>query len=149
MPEDLIAINCVSCHARDATVEGAYPELPLEYPDDVFAIAISQEIVPNSQEIKAASLHAHAPSMSLVLIVIAGLALLTRLPAGLVGGIVAISAIGLLADSFGQWISASYAEAVYAIVIGGFAYTSGVSLLGVLVILDCWYPRTPAPAESA
>lgn len=143
-PAEIIAVSCLTCHARGATAEGAYPRLPLEYWDDVRAIAYSIDVQPNDRAIIIASLHAHAPSMAMILIVIGSLALLTRFPNWLTGSILTLSALGLLADMGGQWLAATNAAWVYAIVAGGFAYSAGTTLLGLFAIIGCWLPRAKA-----
>lgn len=141
MPADLIAASCVSCHARSATGPDAYPSLPLEYPDDVFAVAESRVLLPKDPAIIIQSLHAHAPSMATCTIALALLAGLTRWPRALVGLVVSVAAIGLLADLSGQWLARTHNPAwTWAILVGGFCAAAGVGLLGLLTLADLWLP---------
>jgi len=77
-PADILFDNCVSCHTRDASGPDAAPAVPLKYLDDVRAVSVSREVKPNSRQIVATSLHTHAPTMSIVLLVVAGLGAMTR-----------------------------------------------------------------------
>lgn len=142
MPADIIAISCVSCHSRGAAGEDAYPSVPLDYSDDVFAIAQSKEILPKDPKIIIQSLHAHMPAMATCSIALAILAGFTRWPRALVGLLVTVTAVGLVADFAGQWFARTHAAGwTWAIVLGGFAATGGVSLLGLLAVADAWLPR--------
>lgn len=142
MPADIIAASCLGCHARSATGDGAYPQLPLEYPDDVFAVAVSREILPKDPAIIVQSLHAHAPSMATVTLVLSLLAGMTRWPRVLVGLLVSVTAAGLLADLSGQYLARVHdARWTWAIVVGGFAASAGVGLLALLVVMDAWVPH--------
>lgn len=150
VPSDIIAASCVSCHARSATGPDADPKLPLEYPDDVFAQAQSSEILPKDPKIVVQSLHAHAPSMATVAIVVALLAALTRWPRLLVGFVVAVAGVGLLGDLGGQWVARSTGAVawVWVIVVGGFMAALGVGLLGLMVVLDVWWPNRDKKQET-
>lgn len=141
MPADIIAASCLSCHARSATGEGTFPKLPLEYPDDVFAAAQGRELLPKDPAIIIQSLHAHAPSMATVTLMLALLAGMTRWPRTLVGLVVAATAAGLLADLSGQYLARVHDPRwTWAIVGGGFAASGGVGLLALLVVMDAWVP---------
>ncbi len=150
MPADIIAISCVECHARGATGEDAAPDIPLEYPDDVFDLALSKDIRPKDMELIVQSLHAHAPSMSVIAIVIAALAACTRWPRAIVGAIVALAGVGLLADLAGQPLARAHDAAwTWAIVLGGGVSSICVGLLGAMTILDLCLPagRKSPPGE--
>ena len=150
MPSDIIAAACMNCHARGATGPDADPGLPLEYPDDVFAQAQSREILPKDPAVVIQSLHAHAPSMATVTIVIALLAGLTRWPRAAVGLMVALAGVGLLGDLGGQWLARSTGSSlwVWVVVVGGFASSLGVALMGVMVLVDLWLPGTKKDAAA-
>lgn len=148
-PAEIIAANCVSCHARGATGDDAYPQLPLEYWDDISPIIASVDVQPNDRAIIAASIHAHAPSMAVILIVLVLAASMTRMSGLLTAGVAALSSIGLLADMAGQWFAASFEPLVYAIVGGGFVYSAGVGLLGVVVLIDCVIPACRKAGTAA
>jgi mono/diheme cytochrome c family protein len=140
-PAEIIAGSCVSCHARGATGEGAYPALPLEYWNDVQKVAISRTITPKDVRVVAASTHAHAPAMSMVLILLILLASMTRAPRWVVGVVAGVSGPALLADLSGQWLARVHGDFVYAIVAGGAISSAGVAVLGLVVMLDLVVPR--------
>lgn len=139
-PAEIIAANCLSCHARNATGEGTYAKLPLEYWDDIQPIAYAKDIQPTTPEIVAMSQHTHAPSMAIVLIGLSLLGAMSRAPRALVGLIVLVGAAGLLADMSGWWLARSNEVWVYAIVGGGAAYSGATGLVGLIVVLDCLIP---------
>jgi hypothetical protein len=152
-PAEIIATNCISCHARSASGDDAYPRLPLEYFDDISPLAVSREISPVPTDILAMSQHTHAPVMAVILMVVALLAAMTRAPRALIGLVVFAGAAGLLADMSAWWLSRLDDRWVYAIVVGGFAYALGTGLAGLAVIIDCIIParraRPTPPAENA
>ena len=149
MPADIIAVSCLDCHARDATGnsagEHAVPEMSLEYAEEVFALADSTRILPKDPENIVRSLHAHAPSMAVCTMMLALLGGMTRFPRPLIGAVVLVAAVGLIADLAGQYLArVSVREWTYAIVLGGFAASAGVTLLGLAVVIDALIPRTKA-----
>lgn len=139
-PAELIAENCLSCHARNATGPDAYPQMPLEYFDDIRPLAISREVNPTTIEIIAMSQHTHAPVMGVILIVLVLLGAMSRAPRSLVGVVALAGAAGLLADMAAWWLARANDIWVYAIVGGGFAYSASTGLIGLIVLLDCIIP---------
>jgi hypothetical protein len=139
-PAELIAMNCLSCHARNATGPDAYPEMPLEYFDDIQPLAISREINPTTTDIIAMSQHTHAPVMAVILLVLGLVGVMTRAPKALVGLITLVGAIGLGADMAAWWLARLDDTWVYAIVGGGFAYSASTGLVGLIIIIDCLIP---------
>ena len=139
-PSEIIAMRCLSCHTRTATGPDAYPEVSLEYWDDIQKLAISKDIQPAGENIVAMSQHVHAPMMSIVLIVLGLLSMMTRFNRKFLGLIVCLAGLGLLVDMVGWWITREIAGFAYAVVIGGGLYALGTSFIGVLVILDCLVP---------
>ncbi|VAX42825.1 hypothetical protein MNBD_PLANCTO03-2328 [hydrothermal vent metagenome] len=141
MPEEIIAVSCVSCHDSGATGAEAYPELSLRYFDDVMANAVSREIKPVSLEVLTASLHAHSLALGTMCLVMVLLVALTRAPRSVVGVLAVMIGAGLLAD-LGSWIPARQNAAfIYGIVGGGLLFQIGVVLSLVIVVLDLWLPR--------
>ncbi|MCA9304286.1 MAG: hypothetical protein KC996_09205 [Phycisphaerales bacterium] len=147
-PAEIIAVNCLECHTRGATGEGAMPGVPLEYFDEIERIAYSKDIQPAGENIVAMSQHAHAPTMAVILLVIGALTLTTRFTARFVGFVLFVAAFGLFVDMAGWWITREVAWFAHAIVIGGIAYAMGTSLLGALVVLDCVIPAKRCPADG-
>ncbi len=140
-PAEIIAENCLNCHTRGATEgDGIGDKVPLGYFSDIQSIAISREINPKNERIIALSMHVHAPSLSMVLIVLTLMGAMTRWPGLVVGGIASLAGIGLFFDITGQWLARSAAIWAYAIVVGGFLSSAGVGLLGLLVIGEMLLP---------
>lgn len=140
-PAEIIAESCLSCHTRTATEgDGIGQKWPLEYFSDIQAIAVSREIMPKNERIVMLSMHVHAPSLAMVLIMLTLLGAMTRWPGLLVGAIAAVGGVGLFFDIAGQWLAKFDAIWAYAIVGGGFASSMAVGLLGVLVIGEMLLP---------
>lgn len=139
-PSEIIAFNCLDCHTRSARGDGAMPEVPLEYWDDIQSIAYSKNIQPAGSNIVAMSQHAHAPTMAVILIVVAWLGACTRFGLRLTGLITLVGGLGLLIDMGGWWITRQYAAFAYPMVIAGAAYGIATTLLGLMVIADCLLP---------
>jgi hypothetical protein len=140
-PAELIAAHCVRCHARAATAEDAAPEIPLEYWDDVYALAISRDIRPVDTEILAASTHTHALGMASMGIAIAVLAVMTGWSRRLVGPVLAATGLGLAADLSGWWLTRLNDAFAVQVVAGGLLFTCGVSVLSLLILADLCMPR--------
>ncbi|MFI4873559.1 MAG: hypothetical protein ACIARQ_17245 [Phycisphaerales bacterium JB061] len=148
-PAEIIAVNCLNCHTRGATEgDGIGDEVPLGYFSDIQPIAVSREINPKNERIIALSMHVHAPSLSMVLIMLTLLGAMTRWPGLLVGGIAAVAGVGLFFDITGQWLARFQAFWAYAIVVGGFLSSAGVGLLGLLVMAEMLLPGKKANQEA-
>ncbi len=146
-PAELLAAHCVKCHARNATDEVA-KKLPLESWDDVRKVAFSRRVNPTPKEVVMMSMHAHAPAMATMSLVLAIMACFSRLPGWLGGGVCALMGVGLFAD-LGAWhLARGNADWVYAIVAGGAAYNGATALLIVLLLLDLWLPRRAGTSET-
>ncbi|MAY73422.1 MAG: hypothetical protein CMJ31_01625 [Phycisphaerae bacterium] len=140
-PAEIIAVSCLDCHSRTSEGPDAAPEIALEYWDDVEALSVSRDVQPVPLQILAASTHTHALGMASIGIAIGLLALLTSWPRALVGLVLAATGIGLAADLSGWWITRSVPEFAYVVVAGGAAFSGGMSLLGVMVLLDLCLPK--------
>lgn len=139
-PAEIIAVSCLSCHARNATGPDAYPQMPLEYFDDIRPLAVSREINPTTIDIIAMSQHTHAPVMAVILLVLGLVGAMTRVPGMLVGLVTLVGAVGLAADMAAWWLARQDDIWVYAIVGGGFAYSASTGLIGLIIVLDCIIP---------
>ncbi|MEM1184274.1 MAG: hypothetical protein AAGI53_04640 [Planctomycetota bacterium] len=139
-PAEIMVVACLDCHSRTSEGEGTYPQVPLEYWDDVEAIAISQDVQPVPTEILALSTHTHALGMAAIGGVIAVLALMTSWPRRLIGVVVAATGVGLLADIGGWWLTSVEPLFAYLVVVGGFGFSGGMSLLGAAIVLDLCLP---------
>ncbi|MEN0019591.1 MAG: hypothetical protein AAF747_01755, partial [Planctomycetota bacterium] len=118
-PAEIIATYCLDCHVRGAEGEYAAPDVSLEYWSDVEPLAVSRDIQPKDLKVVSASVHAHAPSMGIILVVLGLLAAMTRAHRAIVGGLFAISAISLFADFAGQYLTRLDPIWAWAIVAGG------------------------------
>ena len=143
-PAEIIASDCLSCHSRQSSGENAYPQLPLDYFDDVRAVAFSRDIRPVGVEVLAASTHTHAISLAVLALAAGGLLLLTRWPRGLTNTLVLLMGAGLACDLAGWWVARVNGEVVPLIVAGGFVFAAAVALSLVLVIADLWRPKKPS-----
>ena len=140
-PAEVIDRSCLSCHARASTQgAGIGQRVPLEFYDDVAKLSVAREVLPNSQAIVAASMHAHAPSMSVVMIVLGMLALCTPMARRVTGFVLMVGALGLAADFAGQWMARDTAAMSWVIVVGGFAAAGATTLLGLFAAVGMWAP---------
>lgn len=140
-PAEIMAVSCLDCHARSATGPEAMPEMSLELWDDVYALAQSRDIKPVSTEILAASTHTHALSLATLTLVLALLCALTAWPRWLVGGVTALSGLGLLIDISSWWLTRWNDSFAWAIVGGGFVYNVTVLVLGLMVLGELVRPK--------
>lgn len=150
-PAEIMAINCLDCHARSSsgTVDGlaTAPEIPLEYWDDVYALAISKDIRPVDAEILALSTHTHALGMASMGIAIGLLALLTSWPRVATSVVLGATGVGLATDIGGWWLTRH--DDLYAplVVVGGFLFSGGICLLSAMILLDLCMPKPPQDSE--
>ncbi len=141
-PAEIIAQNCLQCHARQATEgEGIGRTMPLEYWDDVAKLAFSREINPTSIEILIVSTHTHALSIALVTLVATLLLIMTAWPRLVVQWLVLLAGLGLVADVAGQWLARLHESFVYAIVIGGAVFGAATGLMIAAILIDMWIPN--------
>jgi hypothetical protein len=145
-PAEIMAMRCLACHSRQATLgEGVGERIPLDYWDDVRKVAFSREINPADVEILTISTHTHALSLATLSFVAAGLVLATAWPRRLVHALIALTGIALAADIGGWWLARPWAGAVWLIVGGGGVFNAVVALTLLLVLADLW---RPAPKEQ-
>ncbi len=143
-PEGLLRANCLSCHARNATVgDGIGASVPLEYFDDVKKLAFSKSVAPVPTRVLVASTHAHALSLAAMSIVIGFLLLATRWPSTLRNGLFALAGLGLLGDLAGWWLARGSASFVPLIVVSGATYALATALSLALIGLELWLPKRP------
>ncbi|GAB4551768.1 MAG: hypothetical protein Tsb0013_13900 [Phycisphaerales bacterium] len=148
-PAEIIAVSCLDCHARSSTGPDAAPGISLEYWDDVEALSVSRDVQPVPTEILAASTHTHALGMASIGVVMALLGLLTGWPRWLMGLLVGITGVGLALDLTGWWITREIADYAVVVAIGGGLFAGGMTLIGLLVLLDLCMPRRgPSRVQS-
>ncbi len=139
-PAEIIASDCLSCHSRQSTGPESYAQLPLDYFDDIRAVAFSRDIRPVGVQVLAASTHTHAISLAVLALAAGGLLLMTGWPGGLTNVLVLLMGVGLACDLSGWWLARINGEVVPLIVVGGFVFAASVGLSLVLVIADLWRP---------
>lgn len=148
-PAEIIATSCLACHAREPSPPAgqlAAKDLPLEYWDDVRKVAFARQIPPTPREIILVSMHAHAPTMAIMTIVVGAFSLATVFPRTLTGALIGAAGLALAAD-FASWILASdFPRAVFAIIGAGVVYHVAVALLLVLTLVELWRPRRACDA---
>jgi hypothetical protein len=138
-PAEIIAARCVSCHSRQST-DSVAKRLPLEFFDDVKAVAFSRDIRPTDIKILAASTHTHAISLGVLSIVVSLLLYATRWARSLVGAAIALMGLALFADIAAWWLARESAGLVYIIVIAGAIYNALTALTLLAVLADLWLP---------
>ena len=140
-PAEIIASSCLSCHARAAQGENAYPKVPLEYWDDVRTIAFSKNIQPITTEILAASTHTHALGLASLTLALMAFAWCSSWPRMIISVLIALTGLGLLVDIGSWWLTRWNDNFAYAVVVGGFTYSASTTLLSLLVALDLLLPK--------
>ncbi|MEI7656973.1 MAG: hypothetical protein WCK33_02780 [Phycisphaerae bacterium] len=138
-PAEIIARHCVSCHGRNAS-DAQGRKLPLEFLDDVRAVAVSRDVTPNPVEAVVASTHAHAVSLATLSMLLILLVACSRWRGGLAGLIVTVHALGLACDIGGWWLTRQHADLAAMIVAGGAAYFATSGLLLLMVLAELWLP---------
>lgn len=150
-PAELIAANCLSCHSRSANPpvdQIAAKQIPLDYWDDVQAIAYSRSVPPTPVNIVLMSMHAHAPAMATMSIAIAALALATAFPRRLIGVLIGLSGLALIADLASWLLAREFAGAIYVIVGAGAVYNLASGVMLLLILIELWRPRSRAEREA-
>ena len=137
VPADLLDINCMDCHGRSSSLRA---EPPLEYLDDIRALAFDNEVSPMNEAILLASTHAHALSLFVVSLAAVFLLALTRFRKSWISGISLAICMGLLLDLVSWWLARDSAVWVNGILIGGTAHALGIGLAGILILVDLWLP---------
>lgn len=147
-PAEIIAQNCTQCHSRKSTTTDPRAKaISLDYFDDIKKAAFSRQINPVPAKVIAVSMHTHALSLGALSIVLAGLALATRLPRPLMNGLVAITGIALAADIASWWLARESAAFVAVIIGAGGLYNACTVLLIVLILIDLWLPAPRGSPE--
>jgi len=142
-PAEIIAKNCVSCHSRNAK-DAAAKTIPLEFLDDVRALAVSRDVNPNAVADVAASTHAHAISLATMSLVLGLMLGMTRWRGGFAGFVFAAHSLGLLCDIGGWWATRADERFAAMIAGGGAAYFATAAILLLMVVSDLWLPRRDA-----
>lgn len=138
-PSELIAANCLSCHAlATAPTKGA--GVALDSWDAVKRIALPKSISPPPISILVMSTHAHALTLGIIGVVVALLLWFSRWPRRLGGLLVFLMGVGLFCDIGGWWVAREYFAAIYAIILGGAAFNGALALALLLTLVELWWP---------
>ncbi len=140
-PAEVIDAACNTCHARQATDgDGIGETVPLEYWDDVEAVAFSVQVEGTPAEIMRVSTHTHALALGSLMLVVGMLVLCTRWPGAIRHGLVGVAGIALLGDLGGMWLARSNDSFVYLVAGAGAAFSIS-TVLSILAILgELWLP---------
>lgn len=135
-PAEILDAQCLSCHSRGD--DGAEP--PLEYFDDIRAVAYSREIARTPTEILITSTHTHAISLATIALVLGALTYLTRWPIFVRSTLILLSSLGLAGDLAGWWLARIDPGFVILIVASGAIYALTTGLATVAIWIDLWRP---------
>lgn len=140
-PAEVLARACLECHARNATQgEGIGRTVPLEYWDDVRAVAFGREVLPTDAPLVLASAHTHALGMGSLTAVTILLVLGTRWPRRGLGWLILAAGVGLVLD-LATWLPAREAAwLVPVLAASGAAWAMCTGSLILLVLLDLLLP---------
>lgn len=141
-PSEIIAQNCLSCHARNSSEgSGIGQTSPLEYWDDVKKLAFSRQISPPPESILILTTHTHALSIGVIGILLTLLLHWSRWPKSVTNVVGLLIGAGLLADIACWWLARTYVSLVYVIVVAGGVYMGFSMLACVILVADLWLPR--------
>lgn len=142
-PAELIASACASCHSRRAG--GIGESVPLEYWDDVKALAFSRDVAPVPVEVLTASTHAHALALASMSAVIGMLSLATRWRrAG--SALLGVAGVALVTDFAAQWLARGAAGWAPVVAASGAAWAVSTGAALAVIAFDLWLPaRRAAP----
>jgi len=136
-PAEILAGACLECHARTSN-DPIAQTVPLDYWDDVKAVAFERSIDATDEAILLASTHTHAIALATITLLIAGLMVCTRWPAALANALVLVAGLGLSLDLAAWWLARSSAGLVGLIIVAGAAYAISMVLMMLAVIVDLW-----------
>ena len=139
-PVEILAVACGDCHFGDDT-DRTGGGVGLEYWEDLKPLLSDKVVTPVSFKLLVTSMHTHALSMGVIVILLGLLATMTRFGGFLRGLPMFLGGIGLLADVGGWLLARGDAMFVYGILAGGALYTAGCGLAVLLVLADIWLPR--------
>ena len=143
VPADLLDMSCVGCHSRTAA-EDLRAEPPLQFLDDIRAVAFSREISPADIKILLASTHTHALALGVLTLVLCLLMYATAASERKKGLLCLLASGGLLVDLAAWWAARMAMSFVPLIVAGGVAHAIGVVLIILAVLVELWRPATSA-----
>lgn len=139
-PNEILHANCLSCHSARAT-DAKASSIRLDTLDSIKKLAFTKVVNRNPDNIIVMSAHAHALSLGTLSIVLCGLLWFSRLPRGVNSLLIALNGVALLADLGSWWLARDYEWFVYLIAGAGGAYNASIVLIGLLILVDLWWPR--------
>lgn len=142
-PAEILRAACLSCHAA-ASPDPIAKRVPLDYWDNVRAIAFPKDIAPTPRDKLVTSIHAHALALASLSLLLAALLLMTSLPRALASALVAVMGVALLADFACQWFSRDHAPLVWGVMIAGTAYHAAAVLACLVVLVELARPARRA-----
>jgi len=138
-PAEIIAINCLRCHSRDAKEgDDIGKTVPLDYWDDVKQVAFAKNLDPTPSSILITSTHTHALTMPLVGLAACLLFLCTAWPRMLRHLVVMLTFAALLLDIGSWWLARENPFFCYMILVSGAAFGGLVGLQLLCAFLDTW-----------
>jgi hypothetical protein len=159
-PEEIIQDNCLFCHSSrlepsptgrgqgegfsnegaDSSTNTRTTSIPLDTWSDIQKVAFAIKVNPVDSRIMLMSMHAHAPTMAVIAIVLSLMLAMSCWPRWLVGGVVLFAGLGLLID-LGSWFLAARSDVfTYLIAAGGAVHTAAMAVAMLLLIIDLWRP---------
>lgn len=142
-PSEIIRASCLSCHGS-AAADPIAKKFPLEYWDNVRAIAFPKDIAPTPMDKLVTSIHAHSIALASMAVALGGLLMLTSLPRRFAELVAGVMGMALLADFVCQWLARTNEAAVWGVVVAGGAFSACAGLACVLVTIDACLPRKKA-----
>lgn len=148
-PAEIIAMNCLQCHARRVADDHQIARtVPLDYWDDVSRLAFALKIDPPPLEILIVTTHTHALSLATISGVTVLLLLLTGWSRRFVSLLIGVMGAALLLDISAWWLARLYGEFVYVIVLAGSVYLVVTGLAQLVILLDLAMPRLRESAAA-
>lgn len=147
-PQEVIASNCLDCHGlSSAADQGA--DIRLANWNDVKEFAFPVVINPTDPKILLASMHAHAPTMAVVTIVLALLACMSGWAPGWLRGLLIFLAGAALLVDIASWFPAG-GNAMFAKLIlgGGIVHSAAMGLLMLIIAIELLLPARRSATES-
>ncbi len=139
-PSEIIASSCVSCHSANGK-DAKAAAIRLASMENLKKVAFGKKVNPTPRDIVAMSTHAHALSLGMLGVVLAGLLWTTRVHRGLAGAIIGLMGVALAADLGSWWWARVWSDAVWLIVIGGAISNGMLAVMAAVVLVDVWWPR--------
>ena len=138
-PSEIIASSCVSCHSANGKDPTA-AAIRLASMENLKKVAFGKKVNPTPVNIVAMSTHAHALSLGMLGVVLAGLLWMTRVNRGLAGAMIGLMGVALAADLGSWWWARVWQDAVWVIVIGGAVSNGMLAVMAAVVVGDLWWP---------